>query len=782
MIPGPLEPVTITRDPGLLTVAGIRAGTLAALRQALAQYALAATPIAADLSCGAWQSHQVAQEFCAQLHLERPRQVPFVPAAPPGNQPPPSHGELVGTRIDAETRGDRTILEALALATRVVQASATHPPLAFVIVMPRYHLPWEAENLLFVRFLVQGLRDTPHQVRVIAADAQDPPVPDGWQIHWLNEAPPPVELGRPSLLHLVPGVADAALAGTIDPTPVGDRTDVWPLAAGHFLLAPECRRNPQEVSPLVYDHLAAMAALPEWLRAYAQCYGDDPYVDAAFLSAVAKQRFAEGGTGIALRLLDRAIAAAPDPVARATYQAQSQGMLITLTQHAQLAAMPDPEPGVWPQLRAILLEGKGWGLTMLNAADRAQPYLEESRRLFDQQHYPREYLYLLNISALSRLRAGDVPAAQALEHEIETTLAQQPQRDPHLEYINSLNTARLYRRTKAFAESERYYQQAFATALGLRSANDALYANASLARLYMDQGAQRAALYCWLRASLYWLAHSVPESVGARVAGAIVNRGVAATESTTEAISGALLALLRETAQAAALPEQDALVARDGAILPVYCRSEAVVAPDDVRRFECAVGSDGWSVLTTTITRPVPFRGPQYDRLRAALYALLQALAPVPELANQTTLVIDDNLGQEMAVNQLELLATCLRLDVPQLIFAQETVVVTPELRSELEDRLLVQLGSAVARREVGAETVQVWFKRYQPPLTFTGDAAHLLAALDDPSTLKALAQRLPTDASAATILGLARSLEQARVLNLYLPENALCIITAGIK
>src|SRR5689334_23324948 len=179
-----LRTAFITRDPGPIVLDGVRAPTLAALHSALDGLDVGPAPIVADLSLGAWRSHQVACEFCIQLGLGSPLRAQPVPQSPPTGAAPPSHGDLVGIRIDAESRGDRTLLDALDLATRVIGVVGDEPARTFLVFAPRYGLAWEAENSAFLRFLAQGLRGSAHRLLLIAAGPEDPVLPTGWSVNW----------------------------------------------------------------------------------------------------------------------------------------------------------------------------------------------------------------------------------------------------------------------------------------------------------------------------------------------------------------------------------------------------------------------------------------------------------------------------------------------------------------------------------------------------------------------------------------------------------------------
>jgi hypothetical protein len=191
-----------------------------------------------------------------------------------------------------------------------------------------------------------------------------------------------------------------------------------------------------------------------------------------------------------------------------------------------------------------------------------------------------------------------------------------------------------------------------------------------------------------------------------------------------------------------------------------------------------AVGAPGWSVLVVpppgddTVV-PLAFAGAHHHDLRALLYALLQTLNPAPILTPAAALLVDDRLGQEMAGTLGELLETCLRLDVPCLQFEQTTLHLEADLRQQLVQRSRIGLSPAVERLEVTADDqVDVIFQRYLPPQRLTGASARLVRAAPDHPTVAALNPDPADPLEGDDILTLLRTLEQARILAIYLAED----------
>ncbi|HSF30585.1 MAG TPA: tetratricopeptide repeat protein [Candidatus Tectomicrobia bacterium] len=750
--------------------------------------------VVADLSLGAWQGHQVASEFCAQLGLMAPRRVlpRMGTPVPPNTTPttvegimngPPAYADLIGAWIDAEGGGDRTILGALDLATRVVVAVGEGPPRVFLVLVPRFGLPWEIENALFLRFLVQGLRRSGSRLVIVCTDREGLTVPGDWIVNWLNAPEPAIPAGLEGFLGLVPGVIEPDMAAAIQAAAPGSRVNALPLADGRLLVAPESRRRPRDVSRVEYDRLALVARSFGWVHAYAQCFGNNLYVHPLLLCREAWERFAEGGCGIALRLMERAIMCARLPPEQGFLQAQAQAMRIALHRFKEAAACADPSPVLPQTLRGFLLQAKGWGLVLTEQSACAEPYLREARHLLEPYGQTREYLYLLNISALGRLKSGDVEGALKLERRIEADAGGQARRDWQLEYVNSINLARLHRRRGDFDAAEHYYQQAFATTLGARSDSDAIYVNVCWARLHADRGWLARAVSDWLRAGLHWMSSNAPEALALRVVTAILGRPLSPDENLPEEVSSALLSLLFGSAKAAGL---EAVVARllDPALarLTPYTFIHADRLPEDAvpGAISSAVGGPGWSVLMASGVATAPYTGAHYHPFQSLLSEFLRMLSPADALTTSGSIIIDDRSGREIPGTPIELLETCVRLGVPKMVFGTQMVELGRELRCRLEMHSRAHLASAVDRVEYGRAGGSVTFKRYLAPHGLSAEEAQILAALGDQPSLAELWQRTRQIGPLDRVVRMVRSLEQSRVIELSLSEDAC--VEAGVN
>src|SRR5262249_28467803 len=152
-----------------------------------------------------------------------------------------------------------------------------------------------------------------------------------------------------------------ALAESLAPSDSRPGPRVLKLPGGRLLVAPECRQPPAAVSRLTYDRLAVAAEGVAWLKAYAQYFGNNIHVDPAFLAAEAARRIADGGHGIALRLIGRAASAAPGLAERGVLQLQAQGWRIATQRYREAGEAPDPSAALPEAISGPMRLLKGWG-------------------------------------------------------------------------------------------------------------------------------------------------------------------------------------------------------------------------------------------------------------------------------------------------------------------------------------------------------------------------------------------------------------------------------------
>jgi tetratricopeptide (TPR) repeat protein len=758
---------------------GLQADSLESILQGVSDLGAPPEILCADLSLGAWQSHQVATELASQLGLALPETQTPVHERPPRAferwvaegfpedllaEVLSTSADSIGRWIDAEAQGDRGRRRCLELARRILGSLEDAGPLTLTILAPRFGLSWEREDLLFVESLLRGLHS---RSRLLVVGDERRAVPERWHVTWrLARSTPRREPASRSLQDLVPGLLDEELRRRLPCAPL---EPLLPLPGARFLVDPERRRPPDQVSRLDYDRLADAAPGPGWLAAYAQYRGNNIHVEPWTLCREARLRLEEGGEEIALRLQERAVSCTSQPVPRGLLECIAQGWRIALQRYGEASTMGDPSPALPAVLRGALLQTKGWGLTMVGRAQQAEPCLREALALLRPRFEGRrEYLYLKNIAALNRVNLGDVAGALAAEREIEEDLAALPTRDVRLEYVNSINLARLHRRRGEFDLARAGYERAFATTWGLRTDNDLIYGNVCHARLEAARGWHEGALLAWLRAALHWAAADTPEAVGWRTVAAVLGRRAHPDEDVVEAVSAALADVLLEEASAVPAGRRDPEPDAEG---PVFVRAPEL--PGTVRAFRRIVGARGWSAIRAEDEAPPAVDGPAARRLRRVVGSMIRSGEDGDEAAAPGLFVVDDRLGRELAANPVEMIETAVRLAVPRVRYEAVDTELTPALRVALEGSLRVSLSPAVGRVLRHDGEASVTFRRYRGAQDLTGDEARLLGLVEEEAPVELLWRRSGTHDPLPSFVRALRTLEWKRVVEIRLTEQA---------
>jgi tetratricopeptide (TPR) repeat protein len=752
-----------TRDPAPLDLRGIRAGTLGSLRCALAEDGDRVL-LATDLTLGAWRGHHAASELSAQLGLAAESESRPARAGDIDPSSGPSFADVVGAFIDREGRGDWATLAALDRAARIAGAGPARPR-TFLVLVPRFGLSWEREDVLLVRFLTQAIDAERDRLILVASGSDEPRLPADWRVEWSVVRSTESPLDPPALLGLVPGTLDRALHAQIRQVEPDEPWDGLSLVDGSVLIPPEWRRDPGTVSRFLFDRLALATRPDGWVHAYAQVHGNNFYVDPWFLWSQARRELDAGGFSVALRLVERARECARDPLQRAVLQSTAQGVRLAAQRFEEATKAPAPVAAASPELRGFELEARGWALTMIDAAAAADACFREAKALIDSGSGPdRAHLYLLNIWALTRLKLGDLDGALALERQIEDRHADLPSRDWHLEYVNAINIARLHRRRGDFHAAEAYYRRAFATVCGARTEADALYANVCWARLEEARGRPGEAFAAWLRAALHWVSSAAPEALAGRVATAVIGRRINPGTTDPEEVSSALEEHLLRSA--AAMGSTDGL----GREPPVFVRATdlADATLPEITAYAFLGPSAGVVVAGSPV--PAPIVSPRFRRLRALVARLLcHSVLPPQDAQSIMTMVVDDRLGIEVPQTQVELLECCLRLGVHVYLHDGTRRYLDDERRARLESRLLVRLGPAVDR----LEGRRARFKRYLPPRALGDEEWQIIQHVSPLLDIETLWRRRAKDMDRKRFLALLRGMERDRLIRLELQAEA---------
>ncbi len=738
--------------------------------------------VAADLSLGAWRGHQVARELCAQLGVLPPegvedRVLPFERLSLEGA----TYADVTARAVDFEAADDHQVSVAATAAARITDVVRQRGPHAVLIVAPRFGMSWEDDDLMFLGFLTSALGpDELCVVVVVAADAQ--PLPHLFRVSDLSRVRydlprvddamhvPAGSLAPTTIAALVPGLIEPELHTLLSAALPSAGVVLIPLAQGFRLVAPECRRSPAAVAQHEYDWLAVVARPFAWLAAYAQCFSSDELVDPTLLHVQAHRRWSEGAASVALRLADRSVGCARTTREREHLQCWAQGMRIALHRFDELADAPDPPDAAPAVTQGFLHEAKGWGLVMSGRAAEAGPQLERAQQLLSPHASSREYLYLLNISALASMRSGDIAGAIALEERIAEGASLLDPRDWSLDYLNALNLARLHRYMGDLEAARSAYVRAFDVTQGTRSGSELVYANVILGRVAAASGRRLDALLCMLRACMHWLSSRVPEAIGSRTLAAILERPWPLTSRpTTEEVVAALLAQLTGAALASGQPTIVAALQRDApAPVPTFVRHR----PTDVELELLAAGSDGVGFLAAAAPTPTQPAGDDQLRLRALVRDLLDVLCPGCDVETAGTIVVDDNFGRDVPVSAPELLGLCIRLGLPRTVFAGRVIELDADRRSHLEHTSEVRVGPAVARVDGTGADRRIVFKRLLEPRPMRAEEDIVVDRLGERPSIARLASGA-TRGAVGDVVSVVRRLEADRVVAVDVTASA---------
>lgn len=691
-----IEPTrpTFTRSDEPPRLKGFHFETWDRLGQQLGVDRLNESCLFSDLSMGAWKGHWILHELCLQLGIDAYANVqPMIGMEREGEE----YGGVINRLIDNESTGDQNFLIAYESCKRII-AEIQRKEIAWVLIVPPTPgRSWEPENEILIRLLSRGLTDTSCKLGLLTFHRAV--IPGDWEV---VPAYPPGNCPPSNRSFTVAGLLDASLQNLLQEW---IPASCLQLAGGQLLVPPSAR--PEKVSdPALYAELLRANDGAAHLRVVfeLQRLGSDS--DIGFLQWEASRRFSEGGYAIALRILEAIRKEIRDALKLAGVISQIQNIRIALMHFSAAAAEATPDEVLPEDYKASLYQSKAWGLVMTNRAQEAEPLFEKARRYLSKERFPRVYLYLLNISALNKLKIGALEQAFAFEKEIEQTLAAQKAVDWHIRYINSINLARLYKKTGAYALARTYYLKAFAVNTSLKVESDLLYANLCFAQLEEQEGNHKAAFLFWLRTCLHWLSNETPEALAPRVAQAILGRALSARGGSVAAISEKLEQTLRGSVQKMDLT----LDALEGEDCPSFCRIERAEEPPGI-----ALGTAGIGLMASSNTVRSVCEGVEYRALQKLCYRVLCAL--LPDLVGYRSVYTDSQFGNELPVTAKELIASCIRHGVGKVSFGEKKYSFSESERLRYLMSAKVGICPAIASVDRQEDQLRVFFKRYRPSL-----------------------------------------------------------------
>ncbi len=233
-----------------------------------------------------------------------------------------------------------------------------------------------------------------------------------------------------------------------------------------------------------------------------------------------------GASNLSINMLKSSYQKELDKKIKITYLIHLQFIRLVAGYFSEAAAEEDI-PGIEKSGVGVcdnLFYAKAYCGMLSNQAELSKKYFDKINIAANLAASDLLSLYRANIYALLQHRLGHTDVAFQIEHQIESKLAAQTEKNTQIRYINSLNLARLYRLKEDFLESKRYYDLAYASISGLYSETDHVYRNINYASLFEGEDRLSEALVYWTRAALHWLSMQYPESLGWRAARAILRR------------------------------------------------------------------------------------------------------------------------------------------------------------------------------------------------------------------------------------------------------------------
>ena len=462
---------------------------------------IASAPVVVDLCLGAWRAREAAFQLCLQCGLT----LDSIDGAGVSNGTWNSRG------VNVEARGDALISAAYRDGRNLAAALAGGE---VRVLPPKFGAAWRPENEWIFHYLsLAGV--------ALICEGDPPPFRHAPDVPWFVEGPIAIGTGGPNaaevtpdqrrLLRFFPGLLPEVLVVAL-----GFSAGVLPglptVAPGFRFIPPRWRDQAPGTASAEINGLARRAVFDDGLYAFVQVFGSNLFIDATALARLGFRQFLAGSSHLALDLLARARSGAREPKAAALCDLHTQGIRIFEHRFEEVAAMAAPSPKLPLALQLELRRMKGWGEIMLGRVDSAIDNLRACLDALDQgRPLTEEDIYLINIYALSRYRAGDIAGALALEDQIERCLLAKATPDFRLVFVNAINQARLHR---ALGNRENYascLERAFATSDGARSWSEIVQLNVMRADSLAQTDWAEVRGYL-LRAALAWLALPAPES------------------------------------------------------------------------------------------------------------------------------------------------------------------------------------------------------------------------------------------------------------------------------
>lgn len=718
---------------------------------------LGATAAVSDLSLGAWRANQVACELADQLGVTLASRSLLRLEPIEANERAPVPSGIIDRWVDAEIAGNPGVLCAVDHAHQLLDAVCGATERTFAVIAPRFGNAWGLQNTRFIEVFAEGLRQVGGRLRLIACEGDEVLLPRGWKVEWIAVygsrevvATVPVDPRWRDAPGLVPAGAE--------PCARRGAASALALAGGLRLVLPFERQAPS--TPWrSHPPLTPLEGAMPWVLAHQELDASTGRTGVWTLAMYAIECFNSADIDLSLRLATVAAERAAFPLPRGHIKLLLQAIQLGAHRYLEAASDEDRPRGVPEPLRDRWLRGRAYAAALSRHPALVKSSFAETRTYSASAPLTWEDLYARNLMALAELQEGRWDDARALQASIEKALDARPGREWHIRYLNALNTARLYRQRRLYAEAGAYYQRAFEILDGLRVEGDQVYVNFCLARQAEDQGLYEEFVLFWLRTCLHWAAMAVPEALGWRCAAGILGRKVDPEEVTVDAVTERLLARLR--------PLAADLELGDLGPEPTFLGSQTPGLDADPEPFT-GVGSPGWCVFVRRAHRAAPYDGPGHRELRRLLWSVLRGVAGVPEDVSARTVVVDARFGCEIPGTRVEAMDVAARLGALRIVFDGEDRPLTEVAHAEWECRSTLRLGPGVVSIEPTPDRPLVIFRRIREPLQLSTEDMPLIEAASRGMRVGELVAARREEG----VLERLRALERLHVLSLAGPEN----------
>ena len=660
--------------------------------------------ILVDLSLGAWRPREAARQLALALGID----------LGPGLPPDPANSPITLERrgLDVGATGDPVAFLCLEDARRI--ASALPPTGTITILAPRFGRGIGTLNDWFFHFL----RRTALQLSLVGPEPATVMARAAFERSEDSAAPPPGEAieafpdEQQRLLRFFPGLLPRRIVthAGLDASAAA----IVPLGTSHFLVPPAYRDTDPATAATTLDAMAVLEELDEGFTALAQTFCTAHFADSEALARLAADAFHSGETDLARELATRARVVARVPEAAETADLVRQEIRLHQQRHAEILASPEPSRRASERTRQRLARLRLRAAIARGERGAVPAGVEALIARLDAGTPTPDELQLLCLHVATRLAANDTADLAALAGRVAKAVETAGD-DRLLIEVLGLRTA-IARRSGDLGAARRFLARQAAATAGSRSLAEIVTMNVQHARLE-DDPASEAARAAWLRAAFAWLAFEPFEAFPTPAVESVLGTTSVPRGQLDQSISETITRALGQWGPGEKTAAEELLPA-------VHFRRSGIADPERM------IGGPGVSLLWSRQmdwVPPSPFR----QQLLAAAWSMFRQLFPEGE-AREGTIVVDDNLGDDLPATREAALGAALRLGVPEVRFGTERIVLDATNRPRLATDLRIGLSPAVSGLSGPGEAPVVRFRRHFADLTVTGEEAVAVGALGE--------------------------------------------------